>query len=132
MFLVQAMSKCGIWNNNKEDDFIRFLPNYFNCSPSNLIIHFIPKEIKNELDEYSSNPKQRVEYFNGKAKKFKKITVTVDEVVLNLETNENEIKQKEVEEEIEDGEIVFIPIKNSWPYTEVNNNLIFNGIELGV
>lgn len=131
MFLVKALSKSGLWNNKMGDDFIRFLPDHLECSPSDLVIHYIKKDVKASLEAFDAQEGCRVEYADGKAKKFHTITVVTQEEVTNPETGEvATVNHEEKHEELLE-EISLSPLASSWPYEEVDGKLMFKGIQLG-
>lgn len=131
MFLVKALSKSGLWNNKMGDDFIRFLPDHLECSPSDLVIHYIKKDVKVALEAFDAQEGCRVEYADGKAKKFHTITVVTQEEITNPETGEvATVNHEEKHEELLE-EISLSPLISSWPYEEVDGKLMFKGIQLG-
>jgi hypothetical protein len=131
MFLVKTPVKSELWNNKLNDDFIRFLPDFFECSPSELIIHFVKKDVKSALESFEKQEGCRVEYVDGKAKKFHTVTVITQEEFTNPESGEVTTVDKEEKHEELLEEITLTPLVSSWPYEEVEGKLIFKGIQLG-
>jgi hypothetical protein len=112
MFLVKALSKSGLWNNKMGDDFIRFLPDHFECSSSDLVIHYIKKDVKAALEAFDAQE-------------------GCQEEVTNPETGEvATVNHEEKHEELLE-EISLSPLASSWPYEEVDGKLMFKGIQLG-
>ncbi len=137
MFLIEAKGKSGLWKNSLNDDFLRFLPDYFGCSAEELSVRFLSDSIGNELEIFSQQDKCRLEMGGGIVKKIQKQKVTVIEQVEETQTLEDGTSQtilvpKETEEEqdviletIQTSEVV-----SSWPYQNQNGNLVFLGIFL--
>lgn len=115
MFLVEAKGKRNFWGNELSDDFIRFLPNELECQSSDLIIHWIPKSVAKSCQEHEVSG-GRIETETGK---IKKLTCVI--------TGEGE-SQQETWQVVE--EIQLIPLQSSWPYDNVDGNLVFLGIQI--
>lgn len=59
MFIIKTLNdnKLHIWNNKKQDDFLRFVPSNLNCSLSNIEIYLLP----DESDKYQQSPVKCIE-----------------------------------------------------------------------
>jgi hypothetical protein len=50
VFLIKCKSEpVGVWLNGAKDDFLRFLPNHFNCEPSELDVRFVDPKDENQF-----------------------------------------------------------------------------------
>lgn len=59
MFIIKTLNdnKLHIWNNKKQDNFLKFVPSNLNCSLSNIEIYLLP----DESDKYQQNPVKCIE-----------------------------------------------------------------------
>lgn len=126
MFIIISPNKSDVWTNSNDDDFIRFLPEKLNCQIEDLQIFSIPVEQHERVKALLFDSAKKVIVESGKIKVF---SLQEQEVVQIDEEIGVEIRKKQILPVL-DEEIVCDPLKTSWPYQEINNELVFIGIEL--
>lgn len=126
MFIVISLNSSGVWLNLKTDDFIRFLPNKLGCQIQDLQIFSVPTEHHTKISDFLADPTKKVVVETNKIKIF---SLKEQEIVEVDETIGVEIRKKELVSILEE-EITCVPLKTSWPYQELNGELVFTGIEL--
>lgn len=126
MFIVISPDKSDVWTNSKNDDFIRFLPEKLNCQIQELQIFGVPVEHHKKVSDFLAEATKKLVVENGKIKIF---SLQEQELVEINEEIGVEIRKKELVSVLEE-EITCIALKTSWPYQEINNELVFTGIEL--
>lgn len=124
MFLIECGHRSEVFINNLQDDFIRFVPSRFSCTPEELRTYFIPPELRE-----SGDATVRVEYKEGKAIFYKELVVGVEEDAEDNDGNRTKIVTDTVQKLIE-ATAPLVPLAESWPYQTVNGRLVFKGIKL--
>lgn len=93
MFVITENTNKHLWGNNKQDDFLRFLPELFGISSNTLGIELIPDEVATWLDDGSKS----------------------------LDLSTPGFVQKKIGEVNEGSPVALIPV--TWPYDEQGNFL---------
>ena len=102
MFIITVNGQDHVFHNEIEDDFLRFLPEHFECSKEEITVKYVPKDKKKEIAKHLETFGNKVELDKGK-------------IVLFKETKESQ-EAEPVKESV--GTPISLREMKAWPYDE--------------